>query len=148
MSALHHVTANDREQNGGPAKEVITTRELAPVNFYPSEVPKTESKAPSEAAGPREPVPAKVPPRKRPRSDSDLSDVAEEDAGSDFEADASANSDDSFNRYRHIQQPIILARGMQQRGDAVHQQPWPQPDLQCTWQASLLIPSNSGQSKW
>ena len=36
--------------------------------------------------------------KKRPRSDSDLSDIAEEDAGSDFDAEEQ-QSDDSLDRY-------------------------------------------------
>lgn len=76
-------------------------RELAPNQFYPSArregVERYESK-PQEPQIENKPLPAGAGPPERTHSDSELSEIAEEDARSDFNADESADSDDSYGR--------------------------------------------------
>ena len=69
---------------------------LAPTNFYPQQSGDPKPSFPPSA--PTQLVVAKAGHKKQARSDSDLSDIAEEDAGSDFEGEDSADSQDSFTR--------------------------------------------------
>lgn len=90
MSAQHHVLTNDTSHEEAVP---FCTAELDPFKFYSVEQSGLEARSylmknTSEADLSK----------KRPRSDSELSEIAEEDAGSDFDIDEDAQSDGSFDR--------------------------------------------------
>ena len=96
--SLEEAAPANAESNGEHVANTIASKELAPSSFYAPERQNGNSGPAAEleaaAAEPRDGS------RKRSRRDSDFSEIEEEDAGSDFYAGDSADSDDSFLRCR------------------------------------------------
>ena len=103
MSAVEHEVPSHAESNGKDIqsnreniKDTMAARELAPSNFY---APQRQNGTASPASEVQEAVTeSKGRQRKRSRSESEFSEIDEEDAGSDFDVGDSADSDDSFSR--------------------------------------------------
>lgn len=97
MSLKHSVPVH-ADSNGENMANPIASRELAPSSFYAPE-PQNGNAGPA-AEFEEKNVEDQDRSRKRSRTDSDFSEVEEEDAGSDFDAGDSADSDNSFDRYK------------------------------------------------
>lgn len=109
MSVFAPEASTDITLQNGHTNKPDAYRELAPRIFYPSQQQQQQEPTIQHGNGaadslPKKPAVKAATRRKRIREDSDFSDLAEEDAGSDFDVGDDADSDDSFNRYRTIYQ--------------------------------------------